>query len=180
MKKLMLESNFRKKFQTLTFLVIVLVAFIPDLYSQSLIEDLGGVKTNFIITTDSVEMTILEQAIIKRGVRNYKARIFDDGGYGYGYGLQTFHLELITKAEFVEKYRREKRSYQKYYTIKLFDKKDTLLLNKEIELSELKKFSNGDDLFIYSLDLRRIPIILLDKTTTINIDKIKKGKKQDK
>lgn len=108
MKKLMLESNFRKKFQTLTFLVIVLVAFIPNLYSQSLIENLGGVKTNFIITTDSVEMTILEQVIIKRGVRNYKARIFDDGGYGYGYGLQTFHLELITKVEFVEKYRREK------------------------------------------------------------------------
>lgn len=177
MKRFMSESNLRKKCQRFIVLISILISTIPSLYSQSLIENLGGVKTDFQFTTDSVEIPIIEQAILRRGVSKYNSGIVSDGGYGYGYGLQTFHLEFITEAKITERYRSGKRSNRKHYEIKLWDENDSLLLHIGIQLSELRKVSNGKNLYTYSINLNRIPIVLLDKTQKINIDKIKKGKK---
>lgn len=175
MKKILIKSNLRQKSQVI--LIIMLIAISPNLHAQSLIERLGGVKTDFQFTTDSLEMPIIDQVIIKRGVSDYNYNDVGDSGYGYGYGLQTLHLEFITKSAIIERQRSDKRERNSLYEIKLMDKKGALLLIRKLKLRELLKVSNGDDLFTYSINLKKIPMVLLNKTKTINIDKIRRGKK---
>lgn len=176
MKTFLSKSCFNKRLQAFTVLIVILTAISPGLRAQSLIEGLGGVKTNFRFTMDSGEMPIIEQAILKRGVSDYNYNDTGDSGYGYGYGLQTFHLEFITKSAMNEKYRSKNRMKRKFYEIKLLDETNTLLLIIKMKLREVVKVSNGDDLFTYSINLKKIPMVLLDRAKIININIIKKGK----
>ncbi|MCB0374618.1 MAG: hypothetical protein KDD04_01740 [Sinomicrobium sp.] len=161
--------------------------------AQSLVEKLGGATTDFIISTDYLTFPVESQAIIQRGVNNVKTGGYkDEYGYGYGYGFQTWHLEFTTTGKIVEYYRKTKEMktvlteltdldnnqvlprFQtapdiKFYELQLTDENKRLLLKIELSESEIKMVSNGEDLYTYSINLKKIPIVLLDKARHIHI-----------
>lgn len=142
-------------------------------------ENLGGVNTNFEFSSDSVELTIIDQAIIQRGfyafnfdkdksVSNSNANAYGYG-YGYGYGLQTFHLEFITTSEIKQVIAYETKPVEAKYSIKLYDDKNILLVNFEVLYRDSKATPQTSGISSYSINLNRIPIILFNKTKRIDI-----------
>lgn len=138
-------------------------------------ENLGGVNTNFEFSSDSVELTIIDQALIQRGFYDFK---FDEdksvtysyaNAYGYGYGLQTFHLEFITTSEIKQVIAYETKPIQAKYNIKLYDDKNILMVNFEVLYRESKTTSQTSGMSSYSINLNRIPVILFNKTKRIDI-----------
>lgn len=134
--------------------------------AQSLTEKLGGVKTDFVFISDSLEMDIVDQAILKRGVRKYDS--YSDGAYGYGF--QTFHLEFITTSKIKEIYFNERRKWA-HYKIDLIAENDSFLYSiNKYSSDDVRMVSGEDSLHAYSIDLYQIPIIILDKTEKIRIE----------
>ena len=74
------------KAKTLLFLIIHLSVF--NINAQSLSESLGAVKTNFHIFSDTKDLNVSDQFIIKRAEEESQTGVIYDGGYGYGYGYR--------------------------------------------------------------------------------------------
>ncbi|MBR8537792.1 hypothetical protein KDU71_19630 [Carboxylicivirga sediminis] len=157
--------------QTVTIIVLVLIS--AGMQAQSLVEQTGGVKTSFTITSSGIELPITAQAMVKRGISKYDYRSSFDSGYGYGYGMQTWRLEFTSTSGISEKHiPKEGSKKRRYYQCKLYDTDDQCLLDTQLELGDVIMVSNGDLLQTYSINLNSIPIILLEKTKEVQIDKV--------
>ena len=160
------------KMKTLFFFVIIILGLTcSNLFAQSLIEKLGGLKTDFVFTTDSIELQIVDQAIIQRGFSDFNVRTNSSNSYGhaYGYGLQTFHLEFITTSDLKTFERFKKKPDKAIYDIKLYDENDTLLLNFGVLFSKSKASIKTSGMTSYSLNLIQVPLILFDRVKKIDI-----------
>lgn len=154
--------------QSFTLFLIIAICTISNLsYSQSITEKLGSIKTDFYIYIDSTELTILNQIIIKRGQSksDYGNCNSDNESYGYAYGVETFHLEFICKENFKIKsnnpFNRSKRR------IEFYNEWNELIISKSI--SNIERISEKEDMNILSIDLKNIPIVILDYIQTIKI-----------
>ncbi len=150
-------------------------------HSQKIISALGGIDTNFVIQSDSTKLDVLKQCIIKRGkyksdygFSDYQNESRGTGsyGYGYGYGLQVIYLEFVSYSKIKIVTKINPVSDKEFYQVDLFDTKDKLLLKVKLNLDYIKQNTNYDDLTTYSINLNKIPIVLLDITKTIEIARI--------
>lgn len=157
-------------------ILITMMVTVETANAQSLIEKLGGVRTEFVIRSISTDVPVLSQAIVKRGMHrsNYSTGL--EQAYGYAYGLQTYYLEFSTNSKIHERYV-NKKGRRTYYEIKLFDNLGKLILVKNIGNHMVKVSSNGDDLRTYSVNLKEIPMVLLDQTKKIEIERVRTYRK---
>jgi hypothetical protein len=172
-QKIVKPSKFTGHFIPIVFFLFL--ASTAQSYSQSFIEKIGGVSTNFEFSSDSVDLPIIDQAIIQRGYFDFR---FDNdksvknayaSAYGYGYGLQTFHLEFITTSEIKQIVAYKTKQIQAKYNIKLYDDKNTMILEFEVFYQESKVTPKLSGMSSYSINLYRIPMIIFDKTKRIDI-----------
>jgi hypothetical protein len=137
-------------------------------YSQSISELLGGVKTNFELFSDSIDLEAEDQLIILAAERYSGISISYQAGWGYGY--QSFHFEFITTKRLAVKPtdKKDKNNYQ----LSFIDS-DNVILQTIIVPSHLvdvrsNTYIQNSNVF-YSIDLIDTPVLILDKTRKINI-----------
>ncbi|MEL6945754.1 MAG: hypothetical protein AAFO82_24130 [Bacteroidota bacterium] len=139
-----------------------------------LIEQVGGVRTNFVISNENNVLKVKTQAILKRGLTEHDRDwdSFSDGAYGYAYGLgvEVFRLEFITDTDLRKEKR--KRSEVRKYELRFYTKTDELLLMLTIPLRYVTVYSNLKKIYIYSINLQNIPFVVLDETHRIDIQQI--------
>lgn len=138
--------------------------------AQNLKESLGGIKTNFLIYSDTVDLKVSDQMIILRAER--KSASDSNFGTGWGYGYQSFHLEFITKKNIIiENYKfRTGRDNGTKLELIFYDSNNSVLATSSIPYYDIDLYNNSsiiDSPFFYSIDLIDIPIVLLDKTVKI-------------
>jgi hypothetical protein len=137
--------------------------------AQKLSDALGAVQTNFLISSDSVNLNAVNQYIIK------KAGIFYGSGsdYGYGAGYESFHLEFESDKRLITDY--IKKSWDNYL-IEFYAIDNRLLATIFLSNQQVKILRNtemaGNPIF-YSIDLIDVPTPLLDKSYKLNIVKIR-------
>lgn len=169
--------SFKNSFLFLSFIVFFTLSS-QTLFSQTdLLENTGAARTNYIFINDNNELPVSSQIIVKRGYHNKDLRyVLDEGeafGYAYGYGLETYHMEFISEKKLADPVLENKKKIKhKYYQIKLADKKDKIIAHLKISYDHVNLVSNNEDMYTYSINLEKIPIILLYKTKKIYIDLI--------
>lgn len=143
------------------------------LQAQSLSEKLGGVKTDYIITSHGVELEITNQLIVKRAERFYDWGGHNDGAYGYGYGYESFHLEFTVKNGEIDL--PESGSLfksGKLLVLDFYGEDGNLLGSRRRSPQDIRFISNNSTnskLMHYTIDLIAIPLPLLDSTKRIDI-----------
>ena len=160
------NKHMKIKFHHLVVLLFFLTSMPFQLASQTILEKLGAVKTDFIITSDTVVFEVFDQVIIQRGNAIHGA--LNEGGYGYG--NQNYFLEFITR----EKIQKLKTYGPKndFYRIELIDKNGNVLGRIYPYLHHVKVISNRVSPLLHThvINLSEVPMVLLDKTTRINIE----------
>jgi hypothetical protein len=142
--------------------------------AQNLEESLGGTKTNFQIYSDTVNLKVSDQIIIKRAEKQtYSDSNF---GTGWGYGYQSFHLEFITNKNIkIENYKyKAGRDNETKLELIFYDSNNRILATSSLPYYYVDLYNNPsitDSVFFYSIDLIDIPIVLLDKTAKIGMIK---------
>ncbi|MBT5530536.1 MAG: hypothetical protein HOK35_15360 [Cytophagia bacterium] len=163
--------------KNLSFLILLFISSL--LYSQSLTEQLGGIKSNFIISSNNEIVDIASQFIIKRG--NYDYTYLSEGGFGYGYESYWLEIQFNTNIKPIEK---ESSNKRRHFTISLFDKNNQLLLSKSYWISEDQKVKSEhlDTLNqqYFSLNLVDIQIVLLNNVSRIDIMEVFGSKEKTK
>ena len=148
-----------------TGVVLLLMCFTTILQSQTLIDQLGGIKTSFIITSDTLVFEVFDQILIERGRSHFGG--FYDGGFGYAY--KALHLEFISR----ERIQKLKKYGPKdnYFQVELLDKNGNLLARIIPKPHQVNTLSNQSEprWYTHSVNLEEVPIILLDKTARINL-----------
>jgi len=151
------------------FLILISFAIKGISDAQSVTEKLGGIKTNFSIYSDTIDLKTGNQVII---LRAEKSAFSDDfSGYGYGYGYQSYHLEFCSKKDFVVKPEKGNK-----YRLVFYDSKRNMLVNSEIPAALVNFYYNfdpKDPKYFYSIDLIDIPGVVLDQTSILNITRTK-------
>lgn len=168
------------------------VFLVSNLQSQSLFEKLGGIKTDFIIKSDSTELNIISQGIIKNSFYESDYSTSVNQSYGYGYGVECYYLEFITDVKIKPIIRRTFLINFEVYNIQCFDESGNCILKESVMGHTCKKTSNenpvqpnphtatnvrivkktsiDNTLYSYSINLHSIPMIILDKTKKIVIN----------
>ncbi len=156
------------KFLLISFM---LTSTYSNMYAQSLIKELGGVKTDFVFTTNSTKLEVVDQAIIQRGFFDFNSRTNSSNstGYAYGYGLQAYHLEFVTISDLITFEKYKKKATKATYNINLYNENDTLLLNFGVLYSKSKATIKTAGLTSYSINLIQVPIIIFDRVKRIDI-----------
>ena len=163
-------KNYSKNISYFSVLIL-LSLFSTNIFSQSLTEKLGGITTNFVFYSDSTELKVIDQAIIKRGVSNFKVKqnAQYSYGHGYGYGLQTFHLEFTATSDIKQINEYKDKPTKAVYQIYMYDESDNLLVNFAVQYYTSKVAKQTSEIKSYSINLGQIPIIILNRTTKIDI-----------
>ncbi|TRX66165.1 hypothetical protein [Carboxylicivirga sp. M1479] len=166
----MKNLNSTRLYPALVFIFILTSSL--NTHSQSLLEKVGAIKTNYIFTSANIQLPVQSQLMVKRGHSRYNYYSGVEDGYGYGYGMETWWLELISTSGISEKKVKVKGRPKNYYQFNLYDAQGQALLVTRLELNDVKHVSNGSTLISYSINLNNVPVILLDKAHEIRIDKI--------
>ena len=165
--------------KAILLITIQLIVF-NILGAQDIKESLGGIKTNFRIFSDTIDLKVIDQIIILKAEK----QTYSDSnlGTGWGYGYQSFHLEFITKKNIkVDNYQygtgRDNGSKLKLI---FYDSNNNELASISIPFDYVDQYNNLSIInspFFYSIDLIDIPIVLLDKTDKIDMIKMVGSKK---
>ncbi len=161
---------------TKNVLLISIQLFVVNILgAQDLKESLGGIKTNFKIVSDTVDLCVSDQIIILRAEKKHYGDA--SSGYGWGYGYQSFHLEFMAKKEIkVETFKfKPSRDNESKLELTFYNSENGILASTSVPFDQVDALSNpttSDRLFFYSIDLIDIPVVLLEKTS--KIDMIKK------
>lgn len=160
------------KTNTLLFVVFILFSFAGN--TQTLSEQLGAVQTDFIITSDSVDLTVTSQQIVKRAENETYINSSHDTGEGYGYGYETFHFEFVASENLQVKpfYGRLGQDRRNRIELKFYNSSNELLTSITLDYRTLNQYSNNDSgtsSTFYSIDIKDVPLVLLDETSTIDI-----------
>ena len=163
-------------FNRIVLLIALQLFAVNILVAQNLKEALGGVKTNFQIFSDTIDLKVSNQIIILKAEKKHDQYADTYSGYGWGYGYQSFHLEFITKKNIkVDTFRFQKgRANEIKLELVFYDSNNTILASASIPFDQVDVFNNSskaDSPFFYSIDLIDIPIVLLDKTSKIGMIK---------
>lgn len=160
----------------LLFLLLFLI--VKPSQAQSLSESLGGIKTNFEFFSDSINLDVKKQFIIKNASMIKNADSYGlNSAYGYGGGYESFHLEFSTNKEIVvNEIRKPEFDYQL-----LFYNHDEQLIST-IDFS-LRKRSNHNkvnliqhnEMKFFSFDLIYLPLSVLEETKRIEVKKTRKN-----
>ena len=161
-----------------TVLLVVLQLFVVNLLiaQKSLNESLGGIQTHFQIFSDSVDLKVSNQIIILKAEKKHDQYADSFSGWGWGYGYQSFHLEFETNEEIEVKplHYEGIRKPESRFDLLFTDAENKVISSATIPVDYVDLLSNpkkeGDPYF-YSIDLIDIPVVLLDKTSKINLVK---------
>jgi hypothetical protein len=156
------------------FIITMYLLVMNTLSAQNLKETLGGIKTNFQISSDSVNLNVGDQIIILKADKKFYTDC--QCGTGYGYGYQSFHLEFTTKRQFTT------RNYKFYVgrdngdkiLLRFYDADNNMLASYTSPFDIVDLYNNDrlrNSLFFCSIDLVDIPVLLLNKTFRIDIIK---------
>lgn len=160
-------------------IITISLLVINTLAAQNLKDALGGLKTNFQIFSDSVNLDASDQIIILKADK--KSYTDCQCGTGYGYGYQSFHLEFITKKQLVTKNFKFLIGRDNGDKIELvfYDANNNVLASPVFSFDIVDFYNNAlihNSPFFYSVDLVDIPIVLLSKTSKIDLIKKTAGK----
>ncbi len=153
-------------------LIAIYLLVINTAGAQNLKEALGGIKANFQIYSDSVNLDVNDEIIVLKAARKF----FSDCqcGTGYGYGYQSYHLEFITKKQLATKNTKYLigRDNTDKIELKFYDANNVLLASPTFPFTIIDLYNNAavkNSLFFFSIDLIDIPIVLLNKTSKIDL-----------
>lgn len=162
-----------KKLTTIVCIITVNLLLGNSLQAQDLSEKLGGVKTDFIITSHGVELDVISQVISKRAERFYDWGGHNEGAYGYGYGYESFHLEFtVRNGEIDMPQSGTLLRGEKLIVLDFYDEVGSLIGSSARSPREVRLISNNSSnnkLTHYSIDLITIPLPLLDAAKRIDI-----------
>lgn len=154
-------------------LLITLQFFVFQILSaQSISESLGGIKTNFKVFSDTIDLKVIDQIVVLATEKRTYISPSENAGWGYGY--QSVHLEFITKKELFEMPAEGKNKNK--YSIRFYDQDNIILLTINIPEYSVNKYINPfitNSRIFYSIDFIDIPLLVLDKAKGINIIKLK-------
>lgn len=137
-------------------------------FTQTLSESFGAQQTSFRITSDTLDLTPLTQQVVKRGQANWG---LGNSEAAYGYGYESLHLEfqtakrILTQDRFNQPYRK-----RWFLEVELLDPRGEQLARLELNTKNLREVWNEEQTrYTYLLDLKNIPLLLLDQTERINL-----------
>lgn len=156
--------------------LLVLVAF--GVKSQTISEKLGGVVSNFEITSASQPINVTNQIILKRNITKHQEED-DDIEYAY---YEKYFFQFISENKLVDTKRsaikkeallRSNLDFHLYdYFVRLLDEKGGVIhefTSKRNGGFTRDYYSDKVGYYTYSIDLREFPLILLDKVKRIDI-----------
>ena len=154
------------------FVLALQLSVLLTLSAQSISESLGGIKTNFELSSVNTALEVTDQIIVLTAERLSYINAVGEAGWGYGY--QSFHFEFITQKEIKEI--QGDRNNRFKYRLTLIDHENVILFTTNLPNNSVKKYHNpdiADSKFFYSIDLIDIPVLLLDKTKRIDLYRFK-------
>ena len=155
----------------LLLLVVLFFGASHFLYSQSLLEQLGGIRTNFTIVSDSLWLDTDEQFLIERAVKEENIEAIDDGMQSNTETFKSYHLEFIVPKGIVTQ--RKIGKNREFFKLELLGEEDELLAMLELEPAHVKFTPNWESTTYsaYSVNLQEIPLVILHRTLKVNLVK---------
>lgn len=152
--------------EILLFTVLTTISGIVS--AQKLSESLGSIKTDFEFYSDTIDLEVHGQFIIKNAGGFYS---YDMTTGGYGMVYTSYHLEFSTYKELkFEYFKRHTNSL--HYIIDFYNSDNLKLASIKFLGNKVSKITNTEtkgSITYYSVDLYNIPISLLNNTKKLNI-----------
>jgi hypothetical protein len=151
-------------------LITIFSALFMNGYSQNLSQQLGAIPTQFEFTTSAEPLEITQQQIVKRAGRISNSST--ESAYGAGY--ETYRLEIQLPFD-IPLMRAKLFDGNSGYHL-LFHSADGEILGfVRLNSSEVQRIRNNKFLDstvnFYSFDLLNVPLLILDQTSRIDIER---------
>ncbi len=116
---------------------------------------------------------MLSQGIVKRNITETDKFHAGLSTLKAGYSYEVPYLEFISNSSIVELYKLQQPAGKTFYDISLYDDSNNLLYSYTLGSRWVHIIKGDNGLITYSLDLYKTPMILLNRTSKISIEKVK-------
>lgn len=155
------------------FIFLAVFLFASSLPAQSIREHTDALATNIIVSTENSVFSTGSPILIKRSEGYYHSRSdrdvdfdFDTSssyGYDYGYGYTSWHLEFVGN--------RDISTSGKKYRLSFINSEGQNIGIIRVQKKEINVIAGlMKPPFFYSVDLKEVPILLLEQTARIDIN----------
>ncbi len=161
-------TKFRAMKKRIPLYFFLFILNIATLQAQGIIEHFNGFKSDFIITSKDSDLSPLDQVLVKRA--SLKLETAAEAAFGLGY--EAIHLEFIASKKLGTARRQaDHRWIDKFYAFKLFGENNTMLAEIRLGRESVREYplEEIEGYYAYSVELRYIPLVLLEKTKRIDI-----------
>jgi len=156
--------------------IAFLIILHGQLNAQNISSALGCIKTDFQFYSDTIDLDVTSQFILKNAgiFKESRSSEYTGGGWGYGYGggYESYHLEFITDKDLST---RVNKSVNYKYEISFVDSINVILATITFDDDKVLHYSNRlikNPPNFYSFDLINTPVSVLDRTRKIYITEI--------
>ncbi len=159
-------------FQIIFFMGILLTS--SNLSAQSLLDKIGGIPTQFVITTNSIPIEVENQVLFQKDMTNHKYVYNLRGNIDevfHGNKKSVFYLEFIASDKISNGM--DKPNKKKNIAVRVYDQDNNELnLTSSIDYRPLYKIAtmNVSDNYVYTIDFEDAPLLLLSKVNRIDIE----------
>lgn len=152
---------------------MIWMCFIVSAGAQPISQQMGGIETEFTIISGDVDLNRTKQLLIRRAIGHSYIKNMIDGGAGWGYGYASLHLEFVSREAIQVQHFDEPGKKRAYYLVECFNRQGEIIAQIEMDTAAVREFSNRQlpPLLSYSIDLQAIPVVILDQTSVINIER---------
>ncbi len=160
------------KFKLLILLFFSALCYNQTISAQNISEHFGGIKTSYQFFTDTTDLEVKTQFIIRNA--GYTYEIGSEYTHSYGAGFESLQLEFSTQIELAV-FQRSKIRHP-FYEVVFYDSDWKILTTMELHPGRFSIIRNPNQIglpIFYSIDLFKIPISLFDTTSKINIMEIR-------
>lgn len=155
-------------------ILLLALFFSPFLaQSQSLVAQVGAIETSIKVTNQDTLISKGAVILLERAESTHEEKYSQEFdrlnqvgySYGYGYAYRSWHLEFAGTTDLSSIKGRHKLSF--------YDASNTLIgvflcLEGEIDVID----GRAKALFFYSIDLKAVPVLLLEQADRVNIESL--------
>lgn len=148
--------------------------------AQNLNEQLGIIPTNFKVYQEGNEIRVLKQALVMRpfvitesgdiSVSSPGAADKQSGSIDLTHVVQAYHFEFAVESK-IKKLEDDHFFFAQDFQLVFAGRDMKRLAAIRLDANDVRRFSNGEGIYTYSICLQKAPLVWLDDTFSILIEK---------
>jgi hypothetical protein len=161
--------------KTAITIITLVLSFVST--SQTLVEEMGGIDSNFEFYSNGKKLDVQKQILIERSTAKASYSEVENESYGYGYAYVDWRIEFVSSNMIISRNKEKPENiwHRGRYELRLKNDSGGILLTQYLHQNMVNEWSGNTGeaaVYTYSINLHGLPVVILNNVAVVEIVRI--------